>query len=435
MIKPALLVLTALCNAAMIGGVAVSSFDAQAQTQKKALKTKRVPAMRAKVYDQLARAQTLADDGKHKEALAALDSVKDRSSSMNSYEVAMMHNFYGFTYYNMDDMDNAIASFERVIKQQPIPEKFEQTTLFSLAQLAMSRGLYDKTVNYLERWEALNSGKIPAKNLMLKAQAMYQKKDYEQALGYINRAIEEVENSEEGYQVDENWYVLQRAVYYELKQPKMVTKVLEKMLRLFNKPKYWLQLASMYGELGQEDKQLAMMEAAHQQGFVKSASDIFNLAQLYYYHEVPFKAAALMKEGLDSGTLDRNLVNLRFYANCLNLAKEFEDAVPILAQAAALSDNGELDAQLGQMLLNMDKYDQAIVSANKALDKGGLRNQGLTHLVLGMAYYNKRRFNDALNELAEAEKHQNSRAMAKQWSKHVRNERTSQQQLSASVGP
>lgn len=430
MFKQSMLAISLVAVQALSVTSLLVSVPVEAQQERK---TKRVPAMRSKVYDQLARAQAQADEGNIKEAISILDGVKDRSSSMNSYELAMMHNFYAFTYYGSEDFDNAIKSFELVLEQQPIPETFEQTTLFSLAQLSMMRGNYDKTVEYLDRWEALQKGKIPAKNNVLKAQAMYQKKDYQAAIGYINAAIEEVENSDEGYQVDENWFVLQRAIYYELKQPENVAKVLEKMVRLFNKPEYWIQLAGMYGELGQEKKQLALMESAFQQGFIKSAGDIFNLAQLYYYHQVPYKGAVLVQKALDEGVLEKNLRNLRFLANCWSLAKENEKAVPALAQAAALSDNGELDAQLGQIFLNMDKYDQAISSASAALEKGGLRNQGLTHLVLGMAYYNKRRFVDALNQLAEAEKHQGSKAMAKQWGKFVQSEKASYDKLQAEL--
>ncbi len=82
----------------MLPGVTLATAHAEEQ------KTKRVPALREKVYSQLARAQKLADDGDAKAGLAALDSIKERSSSMNSYEIAMMHNFYGFIYYNENDL-------------------------------------------------------------------------------------------------------------------------------------------------------------------------------------------------------------------------------------------------------------------------------------------------------------------------------------------
>ncbi|MDO6695072.1 tetratricopeptide repeat protein [Aliiglaciecola sp. 3_MG-2023] len=396
-------------------------------------KTRRTPALRTRVYDQLARAQKVADEGNTEEALEILDVVKSKESSMNSYELAMLHNFYGFIYYNAEDYDKAIASFETVVEQQPIPESFEQSTLFSLAQLQMMRGNYDKTIEYLERWEALQPGKLPVKNLVLKAQAMYQKKDYQAASEYINEAILQQENSEEGYKVDENWYVLQRAIYYELKQPEKVTKVLEKMVKLFDRPEYWVQLAGMYGELGFEKKQLAILEAAYQSDYINKASDVFNLAQLYYYHQVPYKGARLMEQAMENGVLEKNLRNLKFLAQTWTLAKENEKAVPVMRSAAALSEDGELDAQLAQILLNMDRFEEAIESAQKALEKGGLRNQGTTHLVLGMSYFNQKRYVDALNQLAEAEKHPTSRGMAQQWRKFVQSEKSSTEQLQAEL--
>ncbi|MFT5313851.1 MAG: tetratricopeptide (TPR) repeat protein [Paraglaciecola sp.] len=338
--------------------------------------------------------------------------------------MAMMHNFYGFIYYQVEDYDQAIAAFEQVVEQQPIPEAFEQSTLFSLAQLHMMRANYDQTIHFLARWEKLQRGPLPAKNLVLKAQAMYQKKDYPAASAYINEAISQVENTELGFQVDENWYVLQRAVYFELKQPEKVAAVLVKLVRLFNEPKYWLQLGGIYGELGEELKQLAVMEAAQQQGYVSSAADMFNLAQLYYYHQMPYKAAALIQQGIDEGKLDRDLRNLKFLSQSLTLAKENEKAIPLMLAAAALSEDGELDAQLGQMYLNMQRWEKAIIASKKALEKGGLRNEGTAHLVMGMAYFNDGNYQQSIEQLNKAQKHNSSRGIAQQWAKYVETQRS-----------
>nr|WP_201751668.1 tetratricopeptide repeat protein [Paraglaciecola mesophila] len=431
--------LLGLTLCAVVGlGVSVTPMamkSAQAQEASKR-ETRRTPALRVKVYDQLSRSQKLADEGKTDEALEALENVKSKASSMNSYELAMMYNFYGFIYYNVERFDEAITAFETVVEQQPIPESFELSTLFSLAQLHMMRGNFDKTVSFLERWETLNASvnpnsEIPAKNYVLKAQAMYQQKSYDKASGYINKAIEIVEAQDDI--PDENWYVLQRAVYYELKQPEKVKDVLLKLVKHFDEPKYWVQLGGMYGELGEEKKQLAILETAYQQGYIESGSDMFNLAQLYYYHQMPFKGARLIEQGFESGALDKNLKNLKFLSQCWVLAKENEEAVPIMKAAADLSDDGELDAQLGQIYLNMEKWQQAISASEAALAKGGLRNEGTVHLVKGMAFFNVGQYNDALNELAEAEKFKSSRGMAQQWSKFVETEKVSAEKLTVSL--
>jgi tetratricopeptide (TPR) repeat protein len=415
-----------LMTAVLLSGVQVNVVNAQEVEVER--KTKRVPTLRSKVYDQLSRAQSLADAGNQAEAFDILNNVKSKASSMNSYELAMMFNFYAFIHYEAENYDQAIVAFENVVQQQPIPETFEQATLFSLAQLHMMRGNYDKTIANIEQWEDIQktlypSKDIPAKNLVLKAQAMYQKQDYATASKYINAAVLQIETNDLGFQVDEQWYVLQRAVYFELKQPENVKNVLLKLVKNFEAPKYWLQLAGMYGELEQEEKQLAVMEIAEQKSFIATGSDMFNLAQLYYYHQMPYKAAAIMQKAIDVNKLPENERNLTFLAQSWNLAKETEKAIPVMLAAAKLSETGELYAQLGQMYLNMDQWTQAIAASQQAIEKGGLRNEGMSHLVIGLAQFNVGEYNEALTQLAKAQEFDSSRGMAQQWSKFVEGER------------
>jgi tetratricopeptide (TPR) repeat protein len=234
--------------------------------------TKRVPALRNKVYSQLARAQKLADDGQVQEGLQALDEIKARSSSMNAYEVAMMYNFYGFIYYNENQLDKAIESFEMVIAEEQIPESLKQSTTFSLAQLAMANNDYEKVIVYLDKWKLGNTKPIANSYYVLRANAHYLQKQYQEAIESINVAINLAES--EGEVPKENWLVLQRALYYSLNQPEQVVAVLEKMVKLFNKPEYWVQLGGMYGEVGEAKKQLVIFEAAKQQGFIKLKNEI-----------------------------------------------------------------------------------------------------------------------------------------------------------------
>ncbi|MFT6268267.1 MAG: tetratricopeptide (TPR) repeat protein [Alphaproteobacteria bacterium] len=399
-----------------------SAAMAQANAVSDERETRRTPALRATVYDQLARAQKTADDGDVPGALAVLDAVKAKSGSMNSYERATMHNFYGFIYYAQDDIDKTIASFKEAVNESPIPVSFEQTALYSLAQLSMAQGQYNDVVAYIERWEALNNGVIPPKNYILKAQALYQNKAYKDAAYYIETAIKGHED--EGFLPDENWLVLQRAIYFEMQAPEKVKDIIIKLIRLYDQPKYWIQLSGMYGELEQEDRQFATMEIAYQRGFITSASDTFNLAQLYYYHGVPFKGAKLMEQAIRDGLLQENLRNLKFLAQAWQMAKEEEKAVPVMIDAAALSDDGKLDAQLALLYYNLDDFTKAINVANQALEKGKLDRPGDTHMVLGLSLYGTQDFAKALEQLAKAEEFNSSRAAARQWRKYVEKEKS-----------
>lgn len=262
--------------------------EEQASSKKE---TVRVPAMRNRVYTQFARAQQIADAGDTPGGLKVLDEVKSRIDSMNSYEVAMLWNFYGFMHYANEDMPNAIASFEKVIAEEAIPESLRISTLYSLAQLTMQLEKYGETLAYLKKWQEVNTKPLSADQHMLFARVYYQDKKYQESLTSTENAIEVA--GSKGDQPKENWLILQRANYYELQQPKKVTKVMETMVRLYSKPEYWIQLSGMYGEIGEEDKQLAVMEAAWQAGFVTKAQDLVTLAQLYRYHGAPYKLSLI----------------------------------------------------------------------------------------------------------------------------------------------
>lgn len=415
-------VLSALSTAPLTSAVAADEAASQKETVK-------VPAMRSKVYEQLARAQGLADEGKTQEAIEALDNVNDKRGSMNSYEIAMMHNFYAFVYYNMENMAKAIENFELVVAEQAIPESLRLSTLYSLSQLHMAEGNYDKSIEKLNQWFANGGDAENANAQVLLAQAYYQQKDYQAALKPVVKAIKIV--SDAGDVPKENWFVLQRAIYYSLKQPEQVADVTETLVRLFNKPEYWLQLAGMYGELGLEDKQLAMMEIAYQQGFVKSRQDILALSQLYVYHQVPVKGALLLEKAMDEGKVEADVKNLKFLAQAYTLAREDEKAVPVLAKAADLSEDGNLDAQLGQTYLNLEKWEQAIASTKTALEKGELDDPGKAQLVLGMAYFNLKKFDASLKALELASEHTSSKAMAQQWKKYVSKEKENAEAMAA----
>ncbi len=408
---------------------------AHAQEATKQYKTRQVPTLRMKVYDQLARAQEAADAGNVGEAISILDVVKGKADSMNEYEKAMMYNFYGFIYYGEEQMAQAIEAFQTAVSFNNIPETFEQGILMSLAQLQLIEGDYAASIDTLTQWESLQKGEVPAKNMMLKAQAYYQLKDYSSAANQIEQAI--AATKAEGFAVNENWFVLQRAIYFELKQPEKVKDVLVTMVQLFDKPEYWVQLAGMYGELGEEDKQLAIMETALQKGYLTKGDDLFNLAQLYYYHRIPYKGAQMMEQAIAEGKLERNLKNLTFLAQSWQLAKEIDKAVPALMAAAELADDGELDAQLAQLLLNADRNKEALAAADRAIAKGKLSKPGTMYLVKGMAHFNLGEYNTALDQLAKAEEFKTSERMANQWAKFVQAEKqreAAQKDLSASIG-
>lgn len=430
--------LLALAMPGIIPGISetgIYSNQALAEQKPSKKKTRKTPALREKVYSQLSRAQKLADEDKVAEGIAVLDKLQKRAATMNSYERAMMWNFYGFIYYDAEKTNEAISSFAKVVQIENIPESLELSTLLSLAQLSMQQEKYQESLKYIDRWSALKDGKDSSKVKVLKANAYYAMKKYPNALESISSAVAEAEKA--GKKPKENWLVLERALHFELKQPMKVTIVSEKLVKLYGKAKYWVELANMYGETDQTEKQLAVMEAAYQQGFVSKKNDFQTLAQLYFFNGAPFKAAKLLSEQLAKGVMDKDIKTLRFLAQAWTTAKEHEKAIPVLQQAADLSSDGNMDARLAEVLLNLEKWDDAIKAAKSAQNKGDLDNPGNINVALGMAYFNKKQFDQAIIEFKKAKKQKKVEKMANQWLKYVETEKRKQEAIDqsfASIG-
>lgn len=412
----------------VLSGISVHA----AESASGAKKTRRTPAMREKVYSQLAAAQKLADEGKVDEGLALLNRLKSRAEQLNSYEKAMMWNFLAFIHYGNENTQQAIDAFSQVVAQKNIPEALELSTLFSLAQLNMQVENYPQTLSYLERWGKLNPKGLNEKALVLKANAHYVMKSYPQALSAISQAVKLSEMNKKP--AKENWLVLKRALHYELKQSEEVASISEQLVRLYSKPKYWIELANMYGEIGKDREQLAVMEAAYQQGYVTKKADIRSLAQLYFFSGAPFKSAELLSSQLDKGVLDNDIATLRFLAQSWTAAKENRKAVPVLKKAAAISQDGNMDARLAEVLLNLEQWNKAISAAEVAKEKGKLDSPGNNEVVMGMAYFNLKKYTKAIERFKVAKKQKNLQKMAEQWLKYVEIEKRKGEQLALLVG-
>ncbi|MEI6893906.1 MAG: hypothetical protein V5789_04580 [Colwellia sp.] len=391
--------------------------------------SKKVPAMRNRVYAQFARAQKFADDGDKIEGFSVLNDVEDNLDNLNSYERAMLYNFYGFMYYGNDDVEIATDYFMLVIDEIAIPDSLTLSTLYSLAQLSMQQENYIEALNFLSEWRGLNSKALTGSQEMLFAQVYFQENDFVNSLKHIEFANDIAAANNKIPK--ENWLTLQRATFYELKQPKQVTKVMEKLVRLYSKPQYWIQLAGMYGEIGEEEKQMAVMEAAYQAGYITKPREIITLSQLYLFHGAPYKSAAVLERSIEQGSILSDKKNLRMLANAYLIAKEDDKAIDVLIRMSDIDPTGKHDALLAQTYLNTEQWQAAIKSAKLALVRyakpngskdGNVKDVANMHLILGMAHFNLKKFEPSLAAFKNASQFISTQKTALQWSKYVERE-------------
>ena len=393
-------------------------------------KTRKTPAMREKVYKKLAEAQELAEAEDINGAQRILNDLRGQED-MNSYEKAQMWNFFGYIYYTLERYPDAIRAYQSVLEQPDLPEALETGTIYTLAQLSFQTEEYQQAADLLNRWFESANNPGPEAYILL-GQAYYQLGRHQDMIGPIETAMDIARGKERP--VKENWWLLLRVAYYELENYAKVRDILQTLVVTWPKKEYWTQLAAVYGELDQEIQQLNAYMAAYDQGMLVRSTELVQLSQLFLQAEVPSKAAQVLEKGFEADQVDKTVANYRVLAQALMLAGENAKAVDPLQSAARMSDDGELSFRLAQTYFNLDRYGDAIGSAQDALRKGGLKRTDQAHVIIGMAAFELERFDTARKAFQDARTFSLSRKISNQWITYINNEVARKRQLAEALG-
>ena len=410
-------------------GSLVSSANAQDDKAKQDKReTRRTPALRNKVYERLAEAQGLAEAKDYAGAAAILNDMiaEDGKRALNSYELANVYNLFAFLSYATEDYAQSLRYYEQVIAQPDIPLAMEINTRFTIAQLYFVQEKWQQGIDALLVWFDL-SEKPNAGAYVLLAQGYYQVKNFDLALKNVETAIDMHES--EGKLPKEQWYNLARFLYFDKEDFDSALDVLNTLIIYYPKKQYWVQASHLYGEKKEEQKQLALMEAAYEQGFLDRSSELVTMSYLYLNAEVPYFAASVIEKGFDDELVDDKSKNYELAGSAWAQAREVAKSIPMMEKAAAKSDEGELYVRLGNVYLDGDQFAKAADSVSKGLKKGGVKRPDQARLVLGMAYFNLGEYNKARKAFRDAGKDERSEKYARQWISYVTSEEERQREL------
>ncbi len=387
--------------------------------EKKERKTKQTVAMSQQVYEKLMEIQELVEADQHAEAQAKIKDIQTGKKKLSPYEAAQIWNLSGYDYYLQERYPDAIRSYEQVLSQPELPEALQQSTLKTLAQLHFTIEDYTKALDTIKRLMAVIAE--PAADVfMLLGQAHFQMQNYEQAIPPITKAINMFK--EQGRVPRENWLLLLRVCYWEMKDFPNMLIVLEELIEAYPKDSYILTLAGVYSELGDTKKQLALTESLYEKGYIEGKSHAVNLANLYLLHGIPYKAARVLEKEMAAGNVDSDVRNLRLLSQAWYQAREDRKAIPPLKQAAASGEDGELFIRLAQSYINLEDWSEASTAAKKGLAMGDLKRNDTANIMYGMALFNQKKLEQARRAFTAASKDKRSKRAAQQWIKYVDSE-------------
>ncbi|MEJ2522494.1 MAG: tetratricopeptide repeat protein [Gammaproteobacteria bacterium] len=365
----------------MAGGPAVHAQEGAAP-----VRTERTQALREFVFKGLSRVRELADQGNTRAALEELDKLKSRGG-LNDYEAAMAWNLDAYLNYQAENYRAAIDGYAKVLEQEQIPLSLRAGALYSTAQLKFLTDDFDGAAAALTEWFAVAEDPGADAYLFL-AQIHYQRKDYKAAAASVEAAMRFAR--QKGRDIPENWYLLQRVVYWELKDYPKLLEALAALVKNYPKREYWLQM--------------------------------------------PFKGARVLAEGMEAGVIEENPRNLGLLGDAWLLSKEYRRAIETLARARQVAPDPGLTLRMAQLQLELGDYAEAAETALAAARSEGLEDAGRAWVVRGLALYNLERFGPAGEAFRQAAAYDDTRDLARKWVGFVEREQDRQARLAEASG-
>ncbi len=369
------------------------------------------PSIRQTVFRQLESAQRLVEEKNFAQAHKVLSRLHNEKS-LSAYESAQAWNLTAYGYYLQGRYRDAIAAYNKVLNEKRIPKALIESTLRTLSQLHFSVEEYRQAIVYAER--LMTGAQTPTPDIyLLLGQAYFQLGDYQNAIQPLEHAV--LQYREAGKKPKENWLLLLRVIYYELKRYNKMLLVFNELIRLYPKVQHLMTLADVYGELGDKRKQLVLMEALYEKDHLNTTHELVSLANLYILHEIPYKAAMLLEKEMNANRVEGIVRNLRLLSQAWYQAREIERSIPPLQRAAEKSNQGELYLRLAQAYIDLERWREAAAAIEEALVKPGIERPDRAHLMMGTALYHQQKLLLAKAAFEQASKDKRSEQVAKQW--------------------
>jgi len=368
--------------------------------------TRRSDTLSDRVYRVIAEVQELmnpSEEGQEPDLAAAkreLDSLNERYDTLNDFEKATMLNFYTNYYLGVDDIPNALATFERILTIEDLRPEQRLRSLQSLGQLYASEERYEDAIRTLEEWRNLSADENATVYNVL-ALAHYNLQQFTPAIDYLLSYMDLLRA--EGREIARNVYTLLNVMYIELEDYESALDVTKTLVALFDEGADWRNLAAIYGFLDREQQRIQTMELAYVKGYLQSEGEYMNLAQSLAGLDAPIRGIEILEDGIEQGIVEENGDNLRRLTQMYIIASEFQAAVEPAERLVEIVDDGEAWDYLGYIHLMNRDYASAVEAMQTALDRGGLENTGDVQLSLARALVELDRYDEALTAAQRAQ--------------------------------
>lgn len=386
----------------VIAGVApISSSAEEKKEPPKTTPAQMIDAATGKILTEAIEALNTENYATAKQAIAKLNLDK-----LSPYERSQVEQILASIEQSQENYPSARDHLAAAIAAGGLNEVEISRLHFQIAQLWLAQEKWREGAAALEDWFMTTTNPNSAAYYML-AIAYYQQDLLDKALPPAQKAVELAEKPQE------SWMSLVLALHLQKEHWKEAIPLLTQLINMFpDKKNYWLQLSSVYGQLEQYPKALAIMQLAYNAGLLVDDGDVRRLADLMLFNNIPYRCGQFLDEAIARKIVKADSKLYEKQANCWVAAREYTKSIEPLGKAAELSENGDLFVRLGEVEVQRNEWASASAALTKGINKGGLKNPGNAQLMLGIALFNQKELSQAKSWFQKAKSFDQQRKTA-----------------------
>jgi len=371
--------------------------------------TRKEPKLDMSSGDQrdLNKAADLINDNKNDEAEPLVQKVISNDHA-SKYAQAFAHQLQAQINWEKDKNAEAIAEYKKAVDMDALPNDAHFQVIYQIAQLQVQDEKYADALVTLDQWEK-QTGAQNADELALKANCYYRTDKFQEAVDTMKKAVSMTDKP------NDSWTQILMASYFELNQYDQAAAVVQQQMQKDpNNKKLLNQLATIYIQADKPQQALDLMAKAKSQGLITTSDDYMQLAKLEAAADKYKDASATLKEGLDKGILKPSFDTYKLQGDVCTQGEDDACAIDAYSKASPQAKDGNIDYQLGYLLFYSDKSKDAAEALNRAIQKGGLRQEGEAYLLRGDAENDMNQTAAATADWQKAASYPSTKTMAEQ---------------------
>lgn len=368
-----------------------------------------------RTFKYLTRINKMIEDEAYQEAYDTC--LKIREYSMSDYDRSVIMNTEGNVLLSLERYQDAANVFIEVIEADELSDELIQNLKLNVGQIMISVENYEDGVKYLEWWLEAESEPSP-EVLITIGSAWTQMGNYDKGLVYVERAIRDSDKKPE-----KSWLDLWLAIYFQKEDYDSCIEVLKEALVYYpDEKKYWSQLSGMHLQKEDDAGALASMRLAYVEGHLTKEKDLLQLVKLFYFLDIPYNGAEILRDNLNKGLISENEENYKLLAEGWLRSKEYDQALEAYKKADRYARTGEYDLYRAQIYMDSEDWVEASSALESAIQKG-LPDEGMGLMMLVLVYYEQNLFDDALRSVKKAKDFPKYTKRAEEWEAYLEEEK------------